>query len=201
MISNIKRIAVAAALAVSVGSTPSKADPSVVIIGAAAGVALITGEALGTPQPDEKRDYLIVGGGWFDFVDRDNVAAEFRAEYRPPWQLWRFKPMVGMFGTTDGAIGGYLGGGYDLHITKNLVVNVNTAVAFYSAGGGKDLGSTVLLRSGVELGWRFEDASRLSVSFHHMSHGEVFGDKNPGTEKLAVTYAIPIENLGKLFGR
>ena len=196
-----RRLLIALVFAASLGSTTSRADPSVVIIGAIAGVSVIAGEIFQTPQPDAKRDFLIGGAGWFDFVDRDNEAAQFQGEYRPNWQIWRLKPMVGTYVSTKGSVGGYIGAGYDFHITENIVVNVNIAAAFNHAGGGKDLGSTVLLRSGVEAGWRFADASRLSVTFHHMSHGKVFGNNNPGTEVLAVTYAVPIDNLGKLFGR
>lgn len=180
----------------------AKAEPSTAIfIGVAAGAAIAAGEIFGTPQPDAKRAFIIGGGGYFDVIERDNVAGSFQLEYRPGWQVYRLKPMIGMFGTTDGAIAGYAGFGYDLQITKNIVVNLNTAVTFYNAARGKHLGSFVVLRSGVELGWRFEDASRLSVSLHHMSHGRIFDKTNPGTEVVAVTYAVPVENLAKLFGR
>lgn len=185
-----------------VAAGQARADPTgAVVIGVAAGAAIAAGELFQTPQPDAKRAHIIGGGGGFDIIARDNLAGSYQFEYRPGWQIWRIKPMIGMFGTTDGGVAGYVGVGYDLHITKNIVVNLNTAVTFYSSGGGKRLGSFAVLRSGVEFGWRFENASRLSVSVHHLSHAGLLGDKNPGTEVVAVTYAVPVENLAKLFGR
>lgn len=193
--------AAGAAAAIALGSAPAKADPAPIGIGVAAAAAVIFGEVLGTPQPDAKRAFVIGGAGYFDFWDRENTAAMFGLEYRPGWQVWKVKPMIGVFGTTDKALGGYIGIGYDFHVTENIVINVNTAANFYNAADGKHLGSFAVLRSGVELGWRFADATRLSVAFHHMSHGELFDKKNPGTETLAVTLAVPVESLGKLFGR
>ncbi|MHA1538134.1 MAG: acyloxyacyl hydrolase [Alphaproteobacteria bacterium] len=202
MVKHILRLGLSALVLFGLASAPAKADPSPgLFIGIAAGAAIAAGEIFQTPQPDAKRAFILGGAGGFDFIARDNVAGSYQFEYRPGWQIWRAKPMIGMFGTSDGGVAGYLGIGYDLHITKNIVVNLNTAVTLYAAGNGKHLGSYAVLRSGVELGWRFEDASRLSVSVHHMSHGAIFDDKNPGTDVVAVTYAVPIEILGKLFGR
>ena len=202
MVRRIQRLGLSAFLFLGLAAGQAKAEPSTAIfIGVAAGAAIAAGEIFQTPQPDAKRAFIIGGGGTFDFLARDNIAGSFQLEYRPGWQFYRLKPMFGMFGTSDGGVAGYAGIGYDLHITKNIVFNFNTAVTLYNAANGKHLGSFAVLRSGVELGWRFEDASRLSVSVHHMSHGRVFGKKNPGTEVIAMTYAVPVANLAKLFGR
>jgi len=202
MVRRIRTLGLGALVLFGLAAGPAKADPSsAVFIGVAAGAAVAAGEIFQTPQPDAKRAFIIGGGGGFDVIARDNVAGSYQFEYRPNWQIWRGKPMIGMFGTTDGGVAAYFGIGYDLHITKNIVVNLNTAVTLYNAAKGKHLGSFAVLRSGIEMGWRFEDASRLMVSVHHMSHGAVFDDKNPGTEVVAVTYAVPVENLAKLFGR
>lgn len=202
MVRRARRVGLSALVLIGLASGQAKAEPSTAIfIGVAAGAAIVAGEIFQTPQPDAKRAFIIGGGGNFDFIARDNVAGTYQFEYRPSWQFYRLKPMIGMFGTSDGGIAGYAGIGYDLQVTKNIVINLNTAVTFYNAARGKHLGSFVVLRSGVELGWRFEDASRLSVSVHHMSHGRVFDRKNPGTEVVALTYAVPVENLAKLFGR
>jgi len=202
MARRIKRLGLSALILIGFAAGQAKAEPSsAIFIGVAAGAAIAAGEIFGTPQPDARRAFIIGGGGGFDVIARDNIAGSFQLEYRPGWQVYRFKPMIGMFGTSDGAVAGYIGLGYDLQITKNIVVNLNTAVTFYNAARGKHLGSFAVLRSGIELGWRFEDASRLSVSVHHMSHGRLFDKKNPGTEVVAITYAVPVENLAKLFGR
>ena len=100
-----------------------------------------------------------------------------------------------MFGTTDKSVAGYFGLQHDLNITDNLVLSVNTGPAFYASGDGKDLGSWALLRSGLEISYRFDNAWRLSGTFHHMSHGKLFSDKNPGEEDAAITLSIPFDTL------
>ncbi len=198
----IQRLGLSAFVLLGLATGQARAEPSsAIFIGVAAGAAIAAGEIFQTPQPDAKRAFIIGGAGGFDVIARDNVAGSYQFEYRPGWQLYRIKPMIGMFGTSDGGIAAYAGLGYDLQVTKNIVVNFNTAVTLYNAARGKHLGSFAVLRSGVELGWRFEDASRLSVSIHHMSHGRVFDRKNPGTEVIALTYAVPVANLAKLFNR
>jgi len=192
----IKRLVATLFLISFLAAGPARADPSSpIFIGAGAAIVFIAGEVLQVPQPDRNREYVALGGGYFDIYRREDTAGYFRLEYKPPWHIWRFKPMVGMFTTTDGAVGAYLGIGYDLHVGDHLVVNVNIAPAFYSAGGGKYLGSYAVLRSGLELGYRFDDGTRLMASFHHMSHGKVFSHVNSGTDTAAVSVHIPVELL------
>lgn len=71
----------------------------------------------------------------------------------------------------------------------------STGIAYYMIGRGKDLGSNLLFRSGAELGYRFDNASRLSVVINHMSHATLLGNKNPGTEVIGITYTIPFSGF------
>lgn len=139
--------------------------------------------------------HLSFGAGYFDIVQQDDPAAEFRGELRSNWHLLSFlDPFVGLSGTTDGAIYGYFGFKADLYLGDHVVLMPNVAVGAFGRGDGKDLGSTVEFRSGAELAWRFEDRSRLGVTFHHISNASI-GEKNPGTEILGVVYSIPIDFL------
>jgi lipid A 3-O-deacylase len=194
----IRRIALSAAAAVmawNLAAVPAKADAIPSIIGVIGGLELIWSLADDTPQPDKNRGYLVGGGGYFDAVQRENSAGEFRFEIQAPFQVWKFKPIIGMFGTTDKAVAGYFGLQHDLNLTDNLVLSVNTGPAFYASGDGKNLGSWALLRSGLEISYRFDNAMRLSGTFHHMSHGKLFSDRNPGEEDAAITFSVPFDSL------
>jgi len=185
--------AAAAAMALNVAAVRAKADPIPTVIGVIAGLEFLWALADDTPQPDKDRGFLIGGAGYFDVIQRDDSAGEFLAEFRAPFQVWKFKPMVGVFGTTDKAVGGYIGIHHDLNITDNLVLGANIAPTFYASGDGKHLGSWAVLRSGLEISYRFENAMRISATFHHMSHGEIFDDKNPGVEDAAITFSVPLD--------
>jgi len=168
-------------------------DRSVAEIAAGIGITTLVGMLFSVPQPDKDTSYVIGGLGIMDVIDDDGIETpEFRAEYRPGLTLYRFKPIVGTFVTGRGAVALYTGISHDLNIGKHLVFTATSGPALYIPNDGEDLGSNGVLHSSIEASYRFDNASRLSLTFHHMSHGELFGEKNPGTEKLAITYAIPI---------
>jgi hypothetical protein len=195
MVRRIVVSAAAAAMAWNIAAVPAKADAIPTIIGVIAGLEFIWAIADDTPQPDKDRGFLVGGAGYFDVIQRDNGAGEFIGEIRAPFQIWKFKPIAGVFGTTDKAVGGYIGIHHDLNITDNLVLGANISPAFYASGDGKHLGSWAVLRSGLEISYRFDNAVRISGTFHHMSHGEIFDEKNPGVEDAAITVSFPFDVL------
>ena len=77
-----------------------------------------------------------------------------------------------------------------------MVVTGQVGLGYYANGDGPDLGFPLEFRSGVELGYRFDNRSRLAVGFSHISNADL-GDRNPGTEIVTMTYSIPV---GRLFG-
>lgn len=194
-----KLIGAVAALALAVGvalpAQNAKADPAVTGI-AAGGLALLAWGIYENPeQPDAQREFLVGRAGMFDVVDDENRAALFGAEYWFPWTIYRFRPQIGILGTTDGAAGGYIGLRHDVNFGKHLVISTDVNLAFVEPGDGKDLGSIATLRSGVAVGYRFDNGTRISLDFHHQSHGELFGDGNPGTETATLNIAIPTDKL------
>lgn len=159
---------------------------------------LLAGGLLPRPASAEEPGFLALSAGWFDIND-DQDAAAFRAELRAPehWKLWVFTPMAGFMATTDGATYTYGGIGLDIFFGKRMVLTPSFAVGAYTEGDGKDLGHVVEFRSAIELAYRFDDRSRLGLSFYHLSNAGL-DDNNPGTEVLSLTYALPLD---RLFGR
>ncbi|HYM32643.1 MAG TPA: acyloxyacyl hydrolase [Candidatus Cybelea sp.] len=142
-------------------------------------------------------DLISISGAYFDIWHRRDPAAEARLEYRFGRRFWIVKPFVGVMGTSD--FGGYAYGGIlmDLYFGKHFVLTPSFAPGLYAHGSGKDLGYPIEFRSQIEASWRFDDQSRLGLSYSHMSNAHL-GDKNPGVESLALTYAMPVS---KLFNR
>ena len=166
-----------------------KAATGIVLGGAA---FLAYGLAAGPPQDDEP-DAVTFGTGIFDVHDAENTAGMFRIEYRPALWVLRTGPLLGMAGTTDGGILGYAGFRHDIAFADRLLISFNSSLAAYPVeGDGKDLGGAVQFRTGFDVHYRLDDGSRIGVSFHHISHAELFGDDNPGAETLGLTYTIPI---------
>lgn len=151
----------------------------------------LTAGALGSiASAKDDPNFLTLAAGYYDIND-DMGAAEFRAEFRGRDKLWIFKPFGGVMGTSDAAIYGYAGLLVDIYFGRRIVLTPSLAAGLYDDGDGKDLGHVVEFRSSIELSWRFDDRSRLGLSFYHLSNAGL-DDNNPGTEVLSLSYSIPL---------
>lgn len=196
---SVRRWVLGALCAGTIAAAPAagRADPAVQGITYAA-IPIVLWALFAAEPQEPQQDYVTFGGGAFDIVDGVSTTGEFRVEYRPGVMLWKVKPFLGMAATGEGGFYAYGGLRLDAYFGRRIVVSPSFALVGYHQGDGKDLGSSGVARSGFDISWRFDDDSQLGIAFHHMSHGEVFGDNNPGTEMLAVTYSLP---LSRIFGR
>lgn len=150
-------------------------------------------------------DLLGFSAGYYDVLAKDDAAVDFRAEFRSGYSMLRgiaprtfsgwdryvqIRPMVGVEGTSDGAVYGYGGFVLDAFLTPNIFLSPNLVAGLYYNGNGKRLGSVVEFRSTLEAGYRFDNNWRLSASFGHISNAG-FGNKNPGTEILSGNFYVP----------
>jgi hypothetical protein len=165
-----------------------------VMVLTAAAVLLFAGKPASADDPD----FLTLSAGWFDMNRQKNDAIEGRLEYRSDYKLWIFKPFGGVMGTDDGATYVYAGVLIDVFLGRRWVVTPSFAPGWYRRGGGLDLGHALEFRSQLEVAYRFDNRSRLGVSFGHMSNASI-GDKNPGAESLMLNYSIPIGSITGLF--
>jgi len=133
---------------------------------------------------------LSAGVGWFDMVQQENQAVDFRLEYRSDLALWFIKPWVGVEVTSDGAVYGLGGVLLDFTLGDHFYFSPSAGVGAYSEGSGRDLGSTLQFRTQVELGYRFDNKARLGLAFGHISNAST-SDRNPGAEILTLYYSIP----------
>lgn len=142
------------------------------------------------PARAEDPAFLAVSAGYYDIND-DYDAFEGRVEYRHDRKFWIFKPFAGVMATSDEAVHGYAGVLVDIYFGRRWVLTPSFAPGLYRDGDGKDLGGTIQFRSQLELSYRFDDRSRLGLSVNHISNASIY-DSNPGTESVAITYAIPL---------
>jgi hypothetical protein len=155
-------------------------------IGAMAAAALIAA----APARADDPAFVTGGIGLYDMMDNEE-ATSLHLEYRSAKKLWFLKPFGGALATTDATFYGYGGLLVDIYFGRRLVLTGNTAVGLFSDGHGKDLGSAVEFRTGLELAWRFDNRARLGVGFHHISNAGI-GDSNPGTEILSLIFSWPL---------
>lgn len=153
-------------------------------------LALIT--TITAPTLAHAEDQITLSAGAFDFAQQDDNAALLGIEYRFDDIYHGLRPVVGAFGTGDASAYGYGGFQWDAYLTNHLVIAPQLAVGLYSKGAGKDLFHAIEFRSGIELGYEFEDNTRLSLGVAHLSNASL-GDDNPGTEALTVNYSFAVK--------
>jgi hypothetical protein len=159
---------------------------------AAALFAVTFGGAVPARAADDP-SYISVGAGVYDML-HDFTAGEVTAEYRFSQKLWIFKPFVGAMGTSKSAFYGYGGFLVDIYLGNRWVLMPNAAVGYYDNGNGKNLGSHTEFRTGAEFAYRFDDRSRLGLTFHHISNAGI-GKDNPGEEEMTIVFSLPLTLL------
>jgi lipid A 3-O-deacylase len=157
----------------------------------------VTAPMWAKPAAAEDPDMLSFSGAYYDVYHRKNPAGEGRIEYRNSERYWIFKTFGGVMGTTDYTGYVYAGVLIDLYFGQHFVLTPSFAPGVWFKGHGKDLGYPIEFRSQIEAAYRFDDRSRIALSYAHMSNGGL-GNNNPGVETLALTYILP---FNKLFGK
>src|ERR1700728_1863341 len=156
----------------------------------AAGAAVLSFATAAHAEDDLWRSQLEVGS--FDVFHKADSEA-FDLQLRPGWRLWDFGVFAGGMVTTQGALMGYGGFTFDLHLTDHILILPDAAVGYYSRGDDKVLsfGSTAEFRTGIGAAYEFDNGWRLGADIHHISNAGL-DKKNPGVEIAAVTLAIPL---------
>ncbi len=147
-------------------------------------------------------DYLTLNMGEYEALrnDTQNRALQYGVEYRFSDVGYGFHPIVGGFGTSDGAAYGYAGINWEVAIFPNqLYLIPNFAVGAYKEGSGKRLGGALEFRSGIELDYQLPNQQRVGVALNHISNAGIY-DHNSGEESILGTYSIPISTLKNLAG-
>ena len=72
--------------------------------------------------------------------------------------------------------------------TTPVFAQLNLMSGLYSRGAGEDLGGPIEFRSGIEVGYDFGSAGRISLSYDHRSNAGIYAT-NFGLETLQLRYS------------
>ncbi|HEY1506865.1 MAG TPA: acyloxyacyl hydrolase [Stellaceae bacterium] len=142
------------------------------------------------PAKAEFGGYIAGGLGAFDFL-HNYTAGEARFEFRFDQSILYWHPQVGVFVTNRGSLYTYGGFRLELPVGKHLMILPNASVGDYEKGAGKDLGSHIEFKTGVEVDLVFANGIRVGPVFDHVSNAGI-GKKNPGEENLMLMVSIPL---------
>jgi lipid A 3-O-deacylase len=134
---------------------------------------------------------FITGGlGAFDFL-HNYTEAEGRLEFRFAAKILFWHPLIGTFFTPKGSIYTYGGFRLELPVGKHILILPIATVGDYEKGSGKDLGSHIEFKTGVEVDLVFANGIRVGPAFDHVSNAGI-GKKNPGEENLMMMMSVPL---------
>ena len=162
-------------------------------------LAPVAAQAQNAPGPTP--NLLVLGAGATDVLGGgQRTAADMRLEYRAGLSLAPFtgplfavRPWAGLEGTSRGSVWGGAGLLLDVPLGRFSLVP-QAGVGGYGQGRGRNLGSVLEFRTGVELAYRFLDGARVGAAFTHTSNANV-ARHNPGTEAVTVSYQAPLSWL------
>lgn len=126
-----------------------------------------------------------------DDLERPNIVG---IDYRMlPFSEWDLIPAIGYVYKDGGASYVYIDLRYDYWFSNDWVLVPSYGVGYFDKDDELDLGGELEFRAGIEISHRFDNKYRLGLAVFHLSNGRLYGS-NPGTEALAVSLSIPLND-------
>jgi hypothetical protein len=172
--------------------------------------ALLLSASAWAASPLDQPDLFSVGLGYANFdkneTHRDSV--DMRFEYRWGQSLLpllshtfndfnhfvQIHPFVSMTTSSLGVLYGLGGLDADLYIGRHGIISWNEGAGLFFPGYGRPMGSIFEFRSTGEIGWRFDNETRLTFYMSHISNAKIT-ERNPGSEILGFYVHVPVDWL------
>jgi lipid A 3-O-deacylase len=156
--------------------------------------------ALATPlhasaadPPVEPEPMVSFSAGKLGVFNQIGDSFEAGAAYRfRPFGRWALAPALGFLVHDDGTYFIYAELRRDFWLTERWVLVPSFGGGFFEKGE-LSLGHNIEFRSGLELGYRFDNEWRVGLALFHLSNGGI-GDRNPGTEALVLSATAPMRS-------
>ena len=148
------------------------------------------GSAATSSAQDQPRISLNAGKiGVLDNLEEDNYLA-FEYLFSAKTRL-RLTPALGVSAAEDGSFYVYTDLKRHFWLNSHWLLTPSLGAGLYDGGDEVDLGHAVEFKSGLELGYEFDNRLRLGLGFFHISNSSL-SNNNPGTEILAGTISVPL---------
>jgi len=127
--------------------------------------------------------------GVSDSLEEDNyLALEY---FLPTKTRLRLTPALGLSAAEDGSVYIYADLKRHFRLGRHWLITPSLGAGLYDGGDEVDLGHSVEFKSGLELGYEFDNRLRLGLGFFHLSNSSI-SNNNPGTEILVGSISLPM---------
>jgi hypothetical protein len=152
---------------------------------------LATGLLLSRVAGAEPTRFALQGGQW-GLGPTAEHALTVQLELRPGVHWWWVRPTAGLLQSTDGTQFVFAGVLLDLPLPWGVTLSPGFAPGIRTVDGSRNLGSHLLFKSSVELGFPLFPGLRGLVGFAHISNGKL-ATPNPGIELLIFGFEVALE--------
>lgn len=135
---------------------------------------------------------IAISGGSVLFQE-NNIGEELYLRYDFGTAYGPFQPSVGVSATSNGDY--WLGAGaiWTTHFPgDDVFIQFHVMPGLFEQGNGPDLGHTLQIRSGFEIGFEAANGWRWGIGYDHRSNADL-AEVNPGMETLQLRLSIPLE--------
>ena len=150
---------------------------------------------------DTENNFLSFAVGHAAVFDLDKIENPtiYKLEYRakPIKSWWGLAPGLGHSRSEDGSNFSFLYLEKDFNVINHWFASINFGPGFFSDSDEIILGNALEFRSGLRLGYEFNNGSRLALELFHLSNGGI-SEINPGTEPAFISWTMPLNGFSKL---
>jgi len=152
----------------------------------------VTGLLVGSTAASAEPSDVALSAGYWGLRAHEPHELAYELELRPGVRWWWVRPTAGFLQSSEGT--GYLFGGVLLEIPLpwGITVSPGFAPGIRTMQGARNLGSALLFRSSIELGFPMFPGLRGIASFAHISNGKLAAP-NPGIELLLFGFELALE--------
>ena len=102
-----------------------------------------------------------------------------------------FQPVVGLSYVDSGNAWAGLGGAWNMFERNGFYGELSVMTGLYENSDAADLGNALEFRSGLELGYEWDNGMRFGLSVDHRSNANI-SDENPGMETVQLRVSVPV---------
>jgi hypothetical protein len=162
----------------------------------------VTAAPLAEPVPESRvvqvqpnTSFFGLSVGTYGIGHSDDDAPSINAEWQPGVKIAGvLQPLFGAMFASNGAMLGYGGVGVPLKLSPHVFMMPSVAVGAYREGSGYDLGQTLAYRFGTEIGYEFDNKSRVGLNAHLITNGVSF-KKEDRAGVISLVYTMPVDFL------
>lgn len=141
---------------------------------------------------EEAEERLNLSAGVVHFVD-DLVGNEIYLRYDSPIANGPFQLVAGASATDTGDLWAGVGHVYTMEPEgEGMFAELHAMTGIYMRGSGPELGGPIEFRSGVEIGYQWNNGWRAGLSLDHRSNAEIYAS-NPGVETVQFRVSMPLD--------